>query len=356
MSDFVTLRKSDSQFKDYLLGSFSKTHRALPVKTLNPGTDFESVTFEIVASEKINKAPFFKFWIDVFKLSTFALVAFPLFLVLTKIFLDTKEFSRSIALTSVFGVFCLFTSANFRNDLIDHLRGVDRIHPQSIARPLQKGWLTGRQVLWLSHVFAILGVVLGIPALLSRPSLLVMLTIVTAFVLVGLYSYRFGLKYRLWSELAVLMLMGPMLTVGFELAVSGSFDFETVLLGLLSGWLSVFNIHLKNFKNLMVNFRVGFENTVTYLGFEKAKTLLKTWWILFLMFWFLYQWVYSPLWQAVSVVLLSFLSGITFYRGTRSLKSPLGSQSLQVVTQGRKWVLATLVFWSLQCLWNLSYI
>ena len=67
MKRLVTLTKANSEFESYLLGSFSRTERAIPVQSLNISTGAEQVTFEIVAIEEIQVPKLFSKWARFFR-------------------------------------------------------------------------------------------------------------------------------------------------------------------------------------------------------------------------------------------------------------------------------------------------
>src|ERR1700733_13536428 len=59
-SRWKTLSRRDPEFLAYLDGSFSVTHLALPVSSLNVGTAREEVTFEIRDGSDVQTPSFFK--------------------------------------------------------------------------------------------------------------------------------------------------------------------------------------------------------------------------------------------------------------------------------------------------------
>ena len=87
MSHFVTLKKTDADFSKYIWGTFSNTHRAVPMESLNTGTIQESVTFEIKSLQEINQPTDLVIFGRLIKWNYFFLLFLPLFYVAVKNFL-----------------------------------------------------------------------------------------------------------------------------------------------------------------------------------------------------------------------------------------------------------------------------
>jgi 1,4-dihydroxy-2-naphthoate octaprenyltransferase len=351
-TELITLSKSDPRFPAYIEGTFSKDHRALPLQSLNVNTTSEQVTFQILAKEKIQPPFLGLHWLQVLKVKNLLMVAFPIFLVFMK---NWKAGTLRDPITSglaALGALFLMTAVNLRNDYLDHLSGLDRLHPHSGSHAIQKGWVTAAQVHRWSFVHLTLGILFGLPAVTRYPQILIL---VGAFALLGIFgmtSFQMGLKYRRWSEWTVFLLLGPLLTTGMQFAMGGPFDGSVFFLGCMTGWLSMFYLHLKNFEQLMINDQAQFENTVTWLGFEKSKTwLIVCWFVLLLGLLFQH-------WQTADILWFSLVgatSGVTsflFVRSLLTLQSPVGSQMTTVVQTGQKGLLALMSLWSLELLWT----
>lgn len=345
--ELKTFLKSDPEFRRYLSGTFSKTARALPMRSLNVGTDREEVVFKVLELREIALPPFFRRWAAIFKLHHLLWAMVPIFLILTKSWVDEDPIDLGLALASIAGVTALLIGGNLFNDYWDHMSGVDRVHPQSSDRALQQGWVTAQATRFWAFVFLIVGIVCGLPAIFARVELLPFVAISAAGILVyGVFSWR-GFKYRWGTELAMFWLLGPLLAIGFQSAATGAWDLETFLIGWLMGWLLVFALHLKNFEHLLVNAQVGFSNTMAALGFERAKSVLEIWWVLFAVQFVIYHLSYTPSLWAWSSLIPALLS-VKFLRRLRALATPAGSHITAVVAMGR------LCLWSAVAVWLLS--
>ncbi len=351
MTELITLSKSDPRFTDYIEGTFSKEHRALPLQSLNVNTSSEQVTFQILPKTQIQPPFLGLHWLQVLKVRNLLMVAFPIFLVFLK---NWKAGTLRDPITgglSALGALFLMTAVNLRNDYLDHLSGLDRLHPNSGSHAIQKGWVTARQVHQWSFLYLALGISFGLPALIHYPQILIL---VGAFALLGIFgmtSFKMGLKYRRWSEWTVFLLLGPALTVGMQFAMGGSFDFTVLYLGALTGWLAMFYLHIKNFEQLMVNDKARFENTVTWLGFEKSKAWLIFCWVALVAGLCIEQLQSANAFWTALIVIVASVASVFFIPPLLSLQSPVGSQMTMVAQRGQKAILAVVAAWTLELLW-----
>ncbi len=351
MTELLTLSKADPKFLSYLDGTFSKNERALPVRSLNVRTESEQITFQIRKVKDIERPWFASQWLQILKVRNLLLVAFPIFLILTKDLLQGKLLDPFTAVLSSLGVLFLMTGMSLRNDYLDHLSGLDRVHPQAGSRSIQNGWVTAKQVLLWSYVYFALGFVFGLKALIMYPKVLILLGVLAALGIFGLSSYKLGFKYRRWSEWTAFWLLGPFLVIGVHLSAGAELDAETVALGVFTGWMSVFYLHLKNFDQLMVNEKAQFENTMTWLGYEKGRQWLALWWVGLFLIQLGYHHMYSNLAWKIIFVVFTFAMTVGFIQKLRNLTSPLGSNHRNLFQFGRWMLIGLVILWSARALW-----
>lgn len=348
MAEFKTLAKADAEFDSYLRGTFSQTYRALPVETLNPNSGLEVVTFAIVPLSEIKAPAFFEKWVQIFRIRNFIYVLFPLYLILTKLTLDEDLFDPVLALLASVGALFLNLGALLLTDYFDHLSGADRLHVEFGSQAIQKGWVTAESTRRWALVYLVLGALLGLPAVWVFPELLLMILLLSIFCLWAWFSPKLGLKYKRGAEFLVFLLFGPLLTIGFQIAVGAGFDLEALCIGILTGLHFVFLLHLKNFSSLLVNSQAKFSNTVSLLGFERAKKFLEMIWFLFLLLMAGYQFVFhTPEWF-LGFTILPLIFSLPFLIRLRKLNASIGSQVAEVVNLGRTSALLTMVLWILQ--------
>lgn len=349
-SRLLTLDKTNPDFLKYIWGTFSAEERALPLQSLNVNSETEQVTFEIV---KTFRPAFMEMFVQTLKIRNLYLGLAPLFFVLVKNALDETLGDEILAVFSALAVIFLQMGIELANDVQDHVRGLDRVHPRAGNPALKKAWFSARDLKNTSWVLIAVGGCLGLPSLIIFPEIFVLLLPLFVLGFWGALSDRMGFKYRSWSEWVVFMMFGPLLTIGYQISIGGGFDLEVVALGCLTGWLTVFQVHLKNFDQLMVNSQAGFNNTMVRLGFEKSKSLIVIWWILFVVGLVIYQVIYSqPVWQWIFAAAL-IAGAVPMIFAVSKLEVSVGSRihkAVQVATRASQFALT---LWVLQNIWFL---
>lgn len=351
MSDVVTLSKSSPEFESYLLGTFSKDKRALPVRTLNANSSQETVTFEIRPVSEIERPPLPVLLLYLLKVRAFILVLFPMYLILVKNTADKTIHDAIVVVLSTFGILFTYIAVNLRNDFTDHMKGLDRINPKAGSRVIQRGWMTAAQVKSWANVFVTLALLAAALVIIAFP---VVVGVVILTLLVGIWAQflkKGSFKYQRGGEIFVFLLLGPLLTTGYHISIAGSWDLESLFLGVIWGWLVVFLQHIKNFEFIMINSQAGFHNTVTWLGFDKARLMLKWWWLGFLGMFILYHLRYAgDFWTWFLGSVIAFCA-FPFFIAINHLQSPVGSDLVRVRRRGYNLVLVTIFLWALENIW-----
>lgn len=351
MTEVITLSKGDAEFNAYLMGTFSKTHRALPISTLNANSARETVTFEIKPLAEIRRPSYFFLLLYLLKVRAFILILFPLFLLLVKNTADKTIKDPIVVLISTLGILSAYFAVNLRNDYTDHIKGLDRINPQAGSRVIQNGWMTASQIRHWAHVFVLFAtmfagmVIFAFPEVIGVVMLTFMVSIWAQFLKKGSFKYHKG------GEFFVFLLLGPLLSTGYQISISGFWDIESLYLGIIWGWLVVFLQHIKNFEYIMINAQAKFHNTVTWLGFDRSKTLLKIWWTLFVVQFLAYHYRYAGIfWTWFLGAVLVFCS-MPFFIGLNHLHSSVGSDLIRVRRVGYGLVLLSLFLWTAENIW-----
>ena len=166
-------------------------------------------------------------------------------------------------------------------------------------------------------------------------------------------SYGSGLKFRWWTELLVFLLFGPVFTSGFQLGIGLSVDFESLFLGVVSGWLAAFVIHIRNFEAIMVNDQAGISNSVQSLGFESSKKLLRFWWVCLVLLMDAYHWFFAHDVWLVAFVLISMALSLLMFKVIRSIQSPVSSKYRPALAHTYRLTLVLMALWGVE---NLSYL
>ncbi len=332
INKILTVDRNSSEFNKYLLGKHSEETRAIPLKSVNVNTNLEAVTYELIPKKDI-KRPIFYF-LYLLKPRIFLLVLIPMVWIFSK---EVRIFDTGIALLSFFGLLCVVSAFGLRNDFVDHMQGFDRFLPQALQRPIQRGWAAAWKVRRLSTFLLVLGGLCGLVIFWAYPPVGWILILTLCLVLFPTYFTGGSYKYKMGTEWVTFLLLGPILTLGIDLVLSGTFQIKLdfVWFGIFWGLFSVYVLHLQNFESLFVSSQCGFRNTVTWLGFDGSKRLLSIWWIS-LIFLFAGMEVYKgeDLLNVAFGTLTAFGISISFMNSIWRLKSPLGSYAVSAVRQG----------------------
>ncbi len=355
MSQFVTLEKKSPEFNKFLRGTFSKTQRALPVKSLNVNTDQESITFQVVDVSEIKKPSLLTVWMKAFRPRSFLMVLFPMFLIASKNIVDNTVIDPETLFLATMGVLFLFTAFNLRNDYVDHMKGFDRIDPQLGSRPIQAGWLTAESVRKAGHWFLFLSFLTAFPIFIAFPPVLFFVVLAALISYLVLFRVNFSFKEAAGGELGILILVGPLLTSGYELSFTGTVRTETLVIGIIWGCMVLLPIHLRNLELIVSQSQAGLHNMVNYFGFDKGKRLIGYWWIFclggFIGYHFEYAGDFFFWFYGLFMIFVTFL----FLQDLSQLKSPAGSRMLALRNKGKYLLAFIMSLWVIEVLWYLVY-
>lgn len=270
--EFITLTKDDPEFESYLLGTFSRTHRALPVETYNATTARERVTFRLVPVEKVAAPAWWKAYFWSARPELFGLTLGPAVAAWLNHSHSLGAWTKWSSWFALLGLFFLHTAVFLINDVQDHVRGFDRLNRQRGSRVIQKGWARAADMktwAWMNFALAIL---FGAPAFRNAPLELLAICVVAFFALA--IVVRNALTRWGAVDLALLLLFGLLLTCGIALASFGEANIHDVFLGGALGALTVWVFQVRQFEDL---FRAKIETFRTFLGFrgfDRAKRLV----------------------------------------------------------------------------------
>lgn len=270
MSELVTLSSSDRDFFSYMRGTFSSKHRAIPQHRQIFAEEQPAVTFEIFPLAEVERPPLWRVWLQALRWPYLTFSLSPIMAALAMLYWKGWPVNAGLMLSSVLGVFLFQIAAHFLNDYYDHIKGVDHVHWRG-SQIIQKGWLSAHH-LWRAAWIAIGSAVLaGVPALLAKPELILIVGAIALLGVIEFTSDHFGLKYKGLGEAALLVLTGPLLSTGLVWTISGRFDHDVVFLGGTFGFLSAFVYYLKNFEEMIVD-EISHRNTLARrIGFDRSK-------------------------------------------------------------------------------------
>lgn len=267
---FKTLSHRDPEFSRYLDGSFSIEQVALPLRSLNVGTQTEEVTFEILDVADVSAPSFLSVTRALVRPSTLILSAGPMVAVLSRSLAIGRYVHWLLALACFVGVIAFQIATNLLNDYGDHMKGQDRVRPQGGSRAIQRGWIRAHKVKQIAIGLTGFAALCGVPAILRSPAVIVagialLFTLEVAF-------QRLRLKARGWAEGLAFLLAGPLLTAGFVWAVTGEIALGDLTLGCSLGMIALLYLHSANFENIMVDSQAGARTWATRAGFDASLT------------------------------------------------------------------------------------
>lgn len=268
----VTLSQKSPDFLPFLRGTFSKSHRALPVQSRFVGTTREEVTFQIVPLEKIEIPSALIFGNQLLRIMKIVPTGFILWIAWLYLrFFEAINIPYYFFISSALGAMSLHAAVYLFNDYYDHIKGLDRLNSFSGSRIIQKGWLTAYQVFNLAVLFILLSTLFSIPLILFHTKEALLLGSIGLIGVLGYSSIRLGFKYRGLAEVIVFLLLGPVLVLGFSWMATQQIHLKLLWLGLGYGGISASLIFLKNITNMMDDWQGKGKSLPLLLGFEKSK-------------------------------------------------------------------------------------
>ena len=154
---------------------------------------------------------------------------------------------------AVLGAVLLQVGVNLLNDVEDHLRLIDLPGSLGGSGVIQRGWLSAQQVRRGAWVAFAAGVLCGLPAVVTEPMVLAGVAALGLLGAIGYSARPLSLKYVALGDLAVLLLCGPVLTLGAAASAFGRIDGGVLWLGLWFGAAAVVILHVNNMQDIEVD-------------------------------------------------------------------------------------------------------
>ena len=270
--EFVTLTKSDPEFDSYLLGTFARDQRALPVETFHGRQSGERVTFQLVSVGDIDVPPWWRVYLASCRPELASLTLGPSVLAWLNHSQALQDWTRWPSWLALLGIFFLHTAAFLFNDYQDHLRGADRLNRRRGSQVIQKGWVTAWKMRRWAWVNAGCALLCGLPAFWHSPGPIALLA-GSAACMVLLVLHKAGQRWGL-TDVALALIFGPLLTAGVAVASFGRVLLADVALGAACGVWALWVFHVRQFESM---FRIQPEMFRTWLGrlpFDRAQTFV----------------------------------------------------------------------------------
>lgn len=342
--EFITLHRDDPRLDDVLRGTYATDRRALPIRSFRAAElargqgAADHLTFRMLPLSEVKRPPFLQVLLTATRPELWPLTMYPLLSTLCLLLMMGESVSLLHAGLSILAVIALHASVFLMNDSSDHLKGLDVISETRGSQLIQRGFLTAQQALKWAYGFLILGVALGLPVVVSAPAILWWCAPVAPLAVIGFSHRRFGLKYWGIGDALIFLCFGPLLTVGFTLAVGSTVQPWVVHLGLIWGWLAVVVFHLRSFENLFADGLVRSGTFMSRLGFDRAKKFVAFQLLAFLVVWSSWFLELRSSWLWVPTVI--YLGGVCYWQVGKILRmpSPLSSHRRGLAEQVLLWL------------------
>lgn len=269
--EYVTLTREDPEFQSFLLGTFSSNKRALPVETYGPDTARERVTFQIVDVEKLQVPPWWSIYFSSCRPELLVLTMGPAIAAWLNHRQSFSQWTVWSSWAAVLGVLFLHTAMFLFNDVQDHLKGGDRINRRRGSRVIQKGWVPAylmRRWAWLNFMLAGL---FSIPAFVNAPIPMLGIGLAAGLSLL-VFQRNIGTRFGL-CDLALLLLFGPLLTMGTALASFGSTGWPDLILGVAFGASTLWAFQIRQFGDLVRSRPEDFHTFLAFIEFDRARLI-----------------------------------------------------------------------------------
>lgn len=350
MKSYVTVHKNSPDFLKYLEGTFSDTQVAIPMESVNVNSQSESITFELLDKKEIQRPSWKEFLSSLLKIYKFLYVLFPIFYISLYYYVNAWGFDVSTMILAAISSLLLFMGVNLRSDYWDHIRGLDRVIKSNQSKPIVKGWIKAGVVKKLSLAFMLTALILSIPIIIAFPKVLVVILLSVALIYLGMLQGKTIYRDYYLGDLFWALLVGPILAVGFELAISGQWHLQFLIFGFVWAILIFFKLQLNNFEFLLAGSLAGIKNLVNQFGFENGKKFILANWLFFIIVFTLFQGAYFHwmVWLA-SVVALVIMT-IRNYKTLWYLPSPSGSDVSKAVLELHQLYALAVTLWMVQTL------
>lgn len=348
MKSFITVEKTSPDFKKYLDGSFSKTQRAVVVESLNLSSNAEAITFEILEGETNQKPVLSEFFSSFLKVYKFIFFLFPIFYICLTYFINDLSFDLTTTFLAILATIFLFIAVNLMSDYWDYMKGLDKIIKCHQSKPLVKGWIQAVRVKQISVTLMIASLILGVPIVIAFPKVLGIIILAMVMIYFGLLRNNISYQEYSLGDLFWGILVGPVLSIGFEMAISGQAHGHYLFFGTVWGILIFFKIQLSHFEYILAGSLAGVKNLINYFGFENGKKFILFSWFLFLASFLIFQLSFLHWLICLPTVGVLVYMTLKSYKGLMDLKSPLGSDLSRVMLSFNQLYILAVSLWVTQ--------
>ena len=270
MENYVTLEPSHPEFLNHLTGRFSPDHIALPVSSMNINSTHEKVTFRILHKSAVKRPSWARVLARIFRLDLLTLTLTPPLVVMTAAHAPWSATN----LLATLSLLLLHGAVYCRNDYIDHMRGVDRLHEKGGSQVIQKGWLSASFVQKMYRALLTAALLLATPIFVSHPEVFALALAVALTGVIGYSHLRWGQWHWSLGALAVFFCLGPFLTLGMSWALGFSAIAPFIVVGIYFGVVALLTVEVRHSICLIVDDTAGLTTLPVRIGFDRTKKVL----------------------------------------------------------------------------------
>lgn len=169
---------------------------------------------------------------------------------------------------SLLGVVLLHAAGNVLSDWFDYRSGVDNKDAYAVPN-LVFGKFQPKEYLVLSTILFALGIVVGL-IIVAISGIGVLIVGAVAVALTALYSF---LKYHALGDADIFIIFGVLTVVGLAYAVTGNWHFDTLVLAVPIGIITVSVLHANNTLDIPTDGAAGIKTFAMLIG-EKPSAVL----------------------------------------------------------------------------------
>lgn len=163
----------------------------------------------------------------------------------------------------------LHAGGNLISDYYDHIKGVDKVNGPNGVTWIHAGIFSPKEILHYGYVLLSVAAVVGIALLLNSSINGIWLGVV-GLILTSCYPW---LKSHALGDLDVLLGFALLPSIGLCFVVSGSYHWETLLLSLPFGLITVAILHANNTRDIENDLGAGLNTLSISLGVKACQIL-----------------------------------------------------------------------------------
>lgn len=254
-----------------LLGQAPGAGEVVPLRALRLT---EGGEVELLVGAEPGRPSTARVWLESIRAISLTATGTPAIAALLAVAVAGQPISWPVSLLAVLGALLLQMSVNLDNDVEDYKRLIDLPGTPGGSGVLHKGWLSAAQCATAARALLVLGLLAGVPTLLRAPGPMAVVGLLALIGTAGYSGKPFGLKYRALGDLAVILLCGPVLTLGVGVAATGALQAPLVPLGLAFGLLAVGILHTNNLQDMEADRARGAATVAGLLGESGSKAYL----------------------------------------------------------------------------------